>query len=83
DYDILALQEPYLTFLNLTSSTSHWHVIYPSTHRKEGAGRSRAVTLVNKKLSIDSWSTIATKHPDITTVSIRSADATVHVFNVY
>ncbi len=83
DYDILALQEPYLTFLNLTSSTSHWHVIYPSTHRKEGAGRSRAITLVNKKLSIDSWSTIATEHPDIAAVSIRSEDATVHVFNLY
>ncbi|EIW59060.1 uncharacterized protein TRAVEDRAFT_79055, partial [Trametes versicolor FP-101664 SS1] len=64
-------------------STSHWHVIYPTTHRKEGAGRSRAVTLVNKKLSIDSWSAIAVQHPDITAISICAKDTTVHIFNLY
>jgi hypothetical protein len=54
DYDICALQEQYLDFMNKTRANSHWTVIYPSTHAMEPK-KTRSVLLVNKKLSTDKW----------------------------
>ncbi|EIW62816.1 uncharacterized protein TRAVEDRAFT_79086, partial [Trametes versicolor FP-101664 SS1] len=83
DYDILALQEPHLTFLGLTTSTPNWHVIYPTPHRVDGAGRSRSIILVSTRLSTGSWSAIPIQHSDLTAVSIHSNAATIHLFNLY
>ncbi|KAI0323128.1 hypothetical protein GY45DRAFT_1265100, partial [Cubamyces sp. BRFM 1775] len=57
-YDVLATQEPCLSFLNLTASTSSWRVVYPTVHGAAGATRSRAVIFVNKRLSTNVWSQI-------------------------
>lgn len=83
DYDILALQEPHLTFLGLTTSTPNWHVVYPTAHGTDGEGRSRSVILVNSRLATGSWTAIPIRHSDITAISIRSEDTTLHLFNLY
>jgi hypothetical protein len=32
DWDVIAIQEPYINFLCNTSVNNHWHVIYLSWH---------------------------------------------------
>lgn len=83
DYDILVLQEPYLTFLGLTSSTPNWRVVYPTPHGNDGVARSRSILLVNRRLSTDSWFPIPAKHPDVTAIGVRSPQATILLFNLY
>ncbi|KAL7281623.1 hypothetical protein ACG7TL_004940 [Trametes sanguinea] len=83
DYDILAIQEPYLTFLGLTSSTPHWRVVYPTVHGAEGAKRTRSLLLVNKQLSTNVWNPVPVPHPDVMAITVRAEGATIHVFNLY
>ncbi|KAI0363583.1 hypothetical protein BV20DRAFT_910531, partial [Pilatotrama ljubarskyi] len=61
----------------------HWRVVYPTCHGAEGVTRSRSVLLINKQLSTNDWSPIPVRHPDITAVAIRSAGATILLFNLY
>lgn len=83
DYDILALQEPHLTFLGLTTSTPNWHVVYPTAHGTDGEGQTHSVILVNSRLSTGSWTAIPVRYSDITAISVHSDDATLHLFNLY
>ncbi|KAL7277809.1 hypothetical protein ACG7TL_002174 [Trametes sanguinea] len=82
NYDLLAIQEPYIDFLGLTRATHHWYVVYPSGHH-DTVERSRSVILVSKKLSTNSWSPVNLPSPDVTAISIITGDSTVHLFNLY
>ncbi|KAI9063849.1 hypothetical protein FKP32DRAFT_1550221, partial [Trametes sanguinea] len=83
EYDVLALQEPYLTFLGLTAATPHWRVVYPTPHGGDGARRSRSLLLVNKRLSTNAWNPIPVPHSDITAITIRTGGTAVHLVNLY
>ncbi|OSC97667.1 hypothetical protein PYCCODRAFT_1345318, partial [Trametes coccinea BRFM310] len=83
DYDILALQEPYLSFLGLTTATPHWRVVYPTPHGAGGVSRSRSLLLINRRLSTNAWNPIPIPHPDVTAVTIHAGDTAVHLFNLY
>jgi predicted secreted protein len=39
DWDIIAIQEPYMDFLGLTRANPHWNVIYPSNKNQENQKR--------------------------------------------
>ncbi|KAG2335758.1 hypothetical protein BDR05DRAFT_897825 [Suillus weaverae] len=32
DWDLIAIQEPHISFLCNTSANHHWHVLYPTLH---------------------------------------------------
>ncbi len=83
DYDIIALQEQYVDFKNLTRSTSHWRVLYPTLRDPDTAGRARSAILLSKKLSTNAWSPVTIPHPDITAVTIKTEHASIHLFNLY
>ena len=51
DYDILALQEPYIDHLKLTRGNSRWRVHYPTVRDPDTAGRMRSVLMVNRDIS--------------------------------
>ncbi|CDO74895.1 hypothetical protein BN946_scf184988.g2 [Trametes cinnabarina] len=78
-----SLQEPYLSFLGLTAATPHWRVVYPTPHGAEGVSRSQSLLLINRRLSTNAWNPILIPHPDITAVTIRAGDSTIHLFNLY
>ena len=82
EFDILALQEPYIDFLNLTRATGHWRVVYPATHHR-GKERSRSVLLVNAKISTNEWSPVAVPSPDITAITLVAGGHKIHLFNMY
>ncbi|OSD04080.1 hypothetical protein PYCCODRAFT_1343406, partial [Trametes coccinea BRFM310] len=82
NFDILAIQEPYIDFLGLTRTTHHWYVVYPTGHHNM-AQRTRSVMLVNKRLSTNSWLPISLPSPDITAVSLSSGNSKIHIFNLY
>ncbi|CDO68069.1 hypothetical protein BN946_scf184347.g6 [Trametes cinnabarina] len=84
DFDIIAIQEPYLDRLSLTRSTAHWRVVYPTSHHADVARRTRSVFLVSKRLSTNDWNPISIPHSDVTAITIRTAGApAVHLFNMY
>ncbi|RPD54986.1 hypothetical protein L227DRAFT_474170, partial [Lentinus tigrinus ALCF2SS1-6] len=82
-YDIIALQEPYMDWTKLTRAHSRWMVLYPCGHH-DSRECSRAVMLVSMKLSTKAWYQVPSKCPDMTVVSLKTADgARIHLFNLY
>jgi hypothetical protein len=82
DYDICAIQEPYLDAMHKTRANSHWSVIYPSTHMIEPK-KTRTVILVNKKLSTDKWEELEVDSGDVTGMRIKTDTYTISLYNIY
>ncbi|TFY52504.1 hypothetical protein EVJ58_g9980 [Rhodofomes roseus] len=82
DYDVVALQEPHIDFLKNTRASQNWIVIYPTGH-KDSDATSRSLTLINKRISTNSWTAIPIPSPDITAFTLRTPTTLLHLFNVY
>ena len=46
NWDVMALQEPYIDHLGLMHANSHWTVIYPSNKNQQNQNHTRSVILV-------------------------------------
>jgi hypothetical protein len=76
---VLALQEPWQNqHMNATycPGRSKFWPVYPSGFR------SRACFLVNKDLSLSSWS-VSHQQPDLSTLTLRLENHTLHIHNAY
>jgi len=80
--DVVAIQEPYITFLKTTVATAGWTTVYPSTHLTNDK-KSRSLLMINSQLDSDSWEEITFQSPDITAIAIRSMPGRIRIFNVY
>jgi hypothetical protein len=83
DFDIIAIQEPYIDFAGNARAEHQWYPIYPKTHYIEEAGRTRSMILVNKKIASAAWSTIDINSPDVTGIQIKTRTSNVIIFNLY
>ncbi|EJF58326.1 hypothetical protein DICSQDRAFT_20212, partial [Dichomitus squalens LYAD-421 SS1] len=82
DFDILAIQEPYIDHLKLTRANPRWTVVYPTGHHDQ-ADKTRSILLINTRISSNAWRPIAVPSPDVSAVTIISRGRNVHVFNLY
>ena len=82
EWDILALQEPWIDHLGNTRANSKWSVIYPTP-----AGQinlpPRSTILVNTKFPSESVTQILIESSDITAVKIRTRHHTLMIINIY
>jgi hypothetical protein len=82
DWDVIALQEPYIDFNGVMHTTHPWRVIYPSPHYhlpKE----TRSVTLINKNLATNHWESLPIDLSDITAVRLTGNFGKICIFNIY
>jgi hypothetical protein len=82
DWDIIALQEPYIDFKGVTHATLPWYIVYPSRHSTKPQD-TRSVMLVNKKLSTNSWESLQLDSSDITAIQLSGDFGYIRVFNIY
>ena len=82
DWDIIALQEPYIDFKGVTHATPPWYVVYPSRHYTEPQD-TRAVMLINKKLSTNSWESLQIDSSDITAIRLSGDFGYIRILNIY
>ena len=82
DWDILALQEPYLDHLGLSRANTHWNVTYPSNKNLDNQNRVRSVILVNTNIQSTQIQQIKIPSNDITAIKITTNTRTL-LFNVY
>ncbi|PIL24452.1 transcription factor [Ganoderma sinense ZZ0214-1] len=82
DYDILAIQEPYIDHLRLTRASSRWTVVYPDGHLDSDLP-CRSVLLVNTAISSNVWRPLKVPSPDVTAISLTVGERQLHVFNLY
>ena len=67
EYDICAIQEPYIDFNGKSQANRQWMTIYPNTHHSH-PDSTRSLLLINTNLLTDSWKQINFQHPDITAI---------------
>ncbi|KII85398.1 hypothetical protein PLICRDRAFT_60623, partial [Plicaturopsis crispa FD-325 SS-3] len=82
DYDILALQEPYIDALGNTKANPKWRVVYPSSHPADGS-TVRSVLLVNTRLDTNHWRQLSVPSNDITAIQFTGEFGTMSLINVY
>ena len=54
EYDMAALQEPYLYHNHNSQANPHWYVIYPKEHYL-WPGKTRSIILVNRQMATEAW----------------------------
>lgn len=82
DYDIVTIQEPCIDPLGNTKATPDWHVLYP-THRYTHHSRSRAVTLIHKRVNSNNWRQLPFPSPDVVVTQLHGPFGKVTIFNIY
>ena len=82
DYDIIAIQEPYIDHLKLTRASPRWAVVYPEGHL-DSDHTTRSVLLISTAISSNIWRPIAVPSPDITAITLTAGTSSVHIFNLY
>jgi ribonuclease HI len=80
---VIAFQEPYLDQNNNSRSPNGWCPVYPSTHRKKDADRSRSLIIVNPKLTSNDWEQVNCDSPDVTAIRVNTERDTVLIINAY
>lgn len=82
DYDICAIQEPYLDSMHRTRANPYWVVVYPSTHMVEPK-KTRTVILVNKRISTDRWEGLEIDTGDVTGIRLKTETNIIDLYNIY
>ncbi|KAF5367638.1 hypothetical protein D9615_010583 [Tricholomella constricta] len=83
DWDVIALQEPFLDRLGNTKASPFWTVRYPHHHRRDGSTRSRSILLINSNIATDSYTLLDIPSTDITAVRFNGAHGHLSIINVY
>jgi endonuclease/exonuclease/phosphatase family metal-dependent hydrolase len=81
-WDIIMIQEPYLTHLDLAPISSCWHAVYPTKHL-DSDFRSRSLTLISTKISTNEWSKIPFLSRDVTCIELTTSLGQIRVYNIY
>lgn len=84
NYNICAIQEPYIDFKGSSRANWQWTTIYPSTHQTH-PDSMRLLILINTNILTDSWKQLNIQHPDITgfTAIEIQGHFSIHIINIY
>ncbi|KIM22116.1 hypothetical protein M408DRAFT_35888, partial [Serendipita vermifera MAFF 305830] len=83
DYDILLLQEPWISTIGNTYSSHRWAVTYPTTNENPNHDPIRSVIMVNVNLNSDTIQKIEVNSSDITAIKIKLPECNVVIYNLY
>ena len=83
DWDIIALQEPWIDSFGKSRGSQYWRVIYPANYYVEGRSRIRSILLINTNISTDSYTILPIMNSDITAVRFHGENGYVSTFNIY
>jgi len=82
-WDIIAIQEPWLNYLNNARGSAYWRILYPSDHLLDGASCSRSILMINTNISTDAYTQLHIPSGDITAVRFNGTFGSLNLFNIY
>ena len=83
DWDVIALQEPWIDSFGNSCSSQYWRVIYPANFYNEDQSWVRSILLINTNISTDCYTILLIKHSDVTAMHFKGDNGFLSVFNVY
>jgi endonuclease/exonuclease/phosphatase family metal-dependent hydrolase len=84
EWDIVLVQEPYLTFIGNVRTPNGFVVVAPADRYKDGAPTTRAVTWVSSSLAMSSWKIINVPGTnDVTVIQLAGPYGRLTIINTY
>ena len=83
NWDILAIQEPYINSVGNTRASQHWASYYPSTKLQPDHDPIRTVILINSKIQSEHIEQLHIASSDITAIKISAPNHSLTIFNIY
>ena len=83
DWDVIALQEPWLDSFNNSRANSYWRVIYLVNHLVDNQDYTCSILLVNTNISSDCYTVFSIQHSDITVIQFKGDYGNLSIFNIY
>ncbi len=88
DFEVCAIQEPYIDFCGASRTNPHWQAIYPSNHHGDinidaKYKKMRSIILVSAAIASNAWSEIPFDSLDITGVQLTGDFGTIRIINIY
>ena len=83
DWDILALQEPWIDSYGNSQGSQYWRVVYPANFYDEDRAHVHSILLVNTNLSTDCYIPLLIPHSDVTANQFKGENGFLSLFNVY
>src|SRR5882724_1134310 len=82
EYDIAAIQEPYLDHNHNSHASHNWFTIYPKEHYTT-PNKTRSIMLINKRILTNNWSQIDLASSDMTAIQMQTCSGPVIIINMY
>ncbi|KAF8998137.1 hypothetical protein BDQ17DRAFT_1177413, partial [Cyathus striatus] len=84
DFDIVAIQEPYIGPNQASQASRNWCPVYPDVIHNDPLTRPCSMLLVSISIPTDTWSIISLPSTDITAIKLQvEGGKTLHIFNIY
>jgi hypothetical protein len=84
NWDIVLIQEPYITFLGHIRAPNRFNSIFPPDRLVKLEVAVRSVIWVNSSLSTNSWKAVNIPgNNDLTAIQINTGPGKVTIFNIY
>lgn len=84
NYDIIAIQEPWLDRMHNTRALHQWRVIYPTHHQRDKTTiKTRAVIFINRRIRTDAYQPINIENSDMVAVRILGEQQHLDIYNIY
>jgi hypothetical protein len=83
EWDILAIQEPWIDHLGKTRANLKWSVVYPTMKGHDNLPPPRSVILVNTKFPSESITQIPIKSNNITAIRVHTQHHILTIINIY
>ena len=83
DWDIIAIQEPWLDPVGNSCGTQYWCIVYPANFYVQGCSRICSILLIKAKISTDCYLVIPIQHSNITAVQFSGNYRNLSILNIY
>ena len=83
EWDVLALQEPWINILGNSRGSQYWWIVYPANFYIEGRPRIKSILLINTNISTDSYTVLPIMNSDVMTVRFKGDHSHLSIFNIY
>ncbi|KAK0432820.1 uncharacterized protein EV420DRAFT_1695240, partial [Desarmillaria tabescens] len=76
------IQEPYISKQGKSRATQGWVTVYPPNHEGDPS-HTRALTLINRSISTNAWSSIPLATQDAVAIVLRTPTESLIIVNIY
>ena len=83
EWNVIAIQEPWLDKLNNARGSTYWCIIYPSNHLLDDTPHTCSILMINTNIAIDMYTQMTISNNDITAIHFNGEFGHLSLFNIY